>query len=172
MKSWQKWCLAVFAGGAVIHVAAIWGAPRFIMKIALDRTTVAASGANVFLHAPRASAERRTIVRPSPDLSYSICVADVSKGPIRVIAPVSEPYTSVSVFAANSDNVLALNDRQTDGKPIEILVAGRGQSVPEGVPVARLNSERAIVLVRRVIKDDQHEKQLDPIRGQATCGAS
>lgn len=170
MRGWVGWCLAVAAGAAVVHAAAVWAVPRVITKVALDRISVAASGANVFLHAPRAMAEVRTIVRPSPDLAYSVCVADVGGGPVKVFAPVSEPYTSVSVFAANSDNLLALNDRETGGKPIELTIAGPGQPVPEGGAVVRLPSDRAIVLVRRVIRNDAHFGELEAIRRQARCG--
>jgi uncharacterized membrane protein len=170
MRGWVKWCLAVIAGSAVVHVAAVWAVPRVITRIALDRMTVAASGANVFLHAPRATAEVRTIVRPSPDLTYSVCVADVGEGPVKVSAPVSEPYTSVSVFAANSDNLFALNDRETGGKPIELTIAGPDQPVADGGTVVRLPSERAIVLVRRVIRNEAHYGELQAIRQQARCG--
>jgi uncharacterized membrane protein len=171
VRRWQKWCLAVIAGSAVVHVAAVWGTPRLIMRIALNQTTKATGGVNTFLHPPRATAEARKIVRPSPDLSYSICVADVSRGPVRVTAPVTEPYTSVAVFAANSDNVFALNDRETGGRPIELTIAAPDQPVPEGTAVVRLPSERAIILVRRVIKDDAHLAAIEAIRREARCAS-
>ena len=172
MRRWLTWVVTVAVWSIVIHVAAVWAVPRLIMSTVLDRATEAASGTNVFLHAPRATAQARTIVRPSPDLSYSICIADVSGGPVRISAPVSEPYTSVSVFAANSDNLFALNDRDTSGQPIELTLAGLDQPAPEGAPIVRLPSNRAVILVRRVIKDDAHLSVLDPIRRQARCGAS
>ena len=53
---------------------------------------------------PMATADNQPIVRPSPDLAYSGCVFDVSKGPVLLdIAPVPDHYWSVSVFDARTD---------------------------------------------------------------------
>jgi uncharacterized membrane protein len=169
MKGWMKWLAAVIIGSVVVHVVAIWAAPRLIMGVVFERTTAAANGANVFLHAPRPSAASRAVVRPSPDLLYSICIADLGGGPIRVSVPVSEPYTSVSVFADNTDNVFALNDRETGGRPIEVVLARENQEVAGGTPVVRLPSDRAVVLVRRIIENDAHLARLEPIRQQDRC---
>jgi len=74
---------------------------------------------NTILHAPRPTSRSRGVVRPSPDMLYSICVYDLSAagGAVRVSThDMPETYWSVSLFDVDTNNFYALNDRQ--GKPV------------------------------------------------------
>jgi uncharacterized membrane protein len=168
--NWIVW-VAVIALGS--HLASTWYAPRYIMSRTMD-AIAGDNGSNVFIERPLADSDSRAVVRPSPDLMYSLCVLDLSAGPVHVRAPVSAPYTSLSVFAANSDNVFVLNDRAlkdaTQG--FDVWIAREGQSVPDGATVARLPSARGIALVRRVVTGPEHAAELEPLRQQARCEAA
>lgn len=169
MKPWMKWLAVVIIGGVLVHVAAVWALPRVIMSVAMDRIG-GEGGVNTFSHAPRTTHEFRAVVRPSPDLNYSICVLDLSEGPVRVSAPVSEPYTSVSVFAGNTDNIFAQNDRDAgENGIVSVIVAKKGQHVPQDVAVVWLPSDEGLALVRRVILSDAHNEELNRLREASVC---
>lgn len=121
---------------------------------------IARQGINVALPAPRADASARTVVRPSPDLLYTACVFDLSKGPLHITAPVQDGYVSVSGFGADSSNFFAVNDRNTPaaadgGKRFDLLLT-RDASVraPAGARVIVSPSTRGLVLFRSLIPDD------------------
>jgi uncharacterized membrane protein len=173
MNATLRWLGATAIVAGLVHVATTWYAPRFIMGRTMD-VIAGTDGANVFINRPVADADARGIVRPSPDLMYSLCVLDLAQGPVHIRAPASTPYTSVSVFAANSDNVFVQNDRAlADGAGgFDIWVVREGQTAPAGATVARLPSARGIALVRRVITDPQQALTLDALRREASCDAS
>ena len=73
------------------------------------------------------TASSRDIVLPSPDLLYSVCVFDVSQGPVRVTAnPQLKSYWSVALYAANSDNFFVINDRKAGDKPVDLWLVSEG----------------------------------------------
>lgn len=127
---------------------------------------IARGATNVALPAPRADANARTVVRPSPDLLYTACVFDLSHGPLHITAPVQGGYVSVSGFSADSSNFFAVNDRNTpvaaDGRKRFNLLLTRDASVtaPEGARVIVSPSTCGLVLFRSLIADDTTLPQL------------
>ena len=121
---------------------------------------LASGGYNVALPARRADASARTVVRPSPDLLYTVCVFDLSKGDLQISAPVPDSYASVSGFAADSSNFFAVNDRTAtiskDGrKRFELLLTRRAApAAATGTQVVVSPSDRGLVLFRTLITDD------------------
>lgn len=107
--------LAVAVGVAIVlHVAIVWAVPRVIMSVAIKR--IGNEGAlNAFTHSPRTTHEFRAVVRPSPDLAYSICVLDLSDGPVTIEVPASDPYTSLALYSSITDNYFVRNNRQDGG---------------------------------------------------------
>jgi uncharacterized membrane protein len=169
MKPRLAWLALVLLGAVLVHLLVIHCLPQLIMQ----RTMSAIggfTGSNVFIHTPPPGAGSRAVVRPSPDLLYSICILDLSEGPVRIRAAVSEPYSSLSVFAANSDNIFVVNDRQVSGDHFEaVLATGDAPIDGAGAPVVRLPSAHGIALVRRVITDPAQLAQLEAQRHDSSC---
>lgn len=117
-------------------------------------------GYNVALPAVRATAASKAIVRPSPDLLYTVCLFDLERGPLRVRAPVQDSYLSVSGYADNTDNFFALNDREiapgADGsRQLDLLIARPGQAVAlESVQVIEAPSDRGVILFRSLVTSE------------------
>lgn len=159
------WLLGVLIGAALVQVAAVAALPRAIMSRVLGVLT-AQAGENAFVHPPLATAESRAIVRPSPDLAYSSAVFDVSERPLHVVVPLTAPYTSLSGFAANTDNFFALNDRTAGGDPIDVVLVG--PSTPraglEGQRLVESPSDRGVLLVRRVVPSAEAFAAIDAAR--------
>ncbi len=172
MRRALPWVGAVLVGAALVHVVAVWAIPRVIMlgtMVALARQ----QGCNVAVYAPRADETARAVVRPSPDLLYSLCVYDVADGPVQITADVPrDTYWSVSMFAANTDNFFVLNDRQATGGRVALVLAppGAAVEVPDGAVRVDAPSTRGIVLVRTLVSDEARLAELDAVRRTFRCG--
>jgi uncharacterized membrane protein len=149
----MRWWAGVLLGAVVVHFAAVAALPYAIMHVAMRRMQ-RASAPNELAHGPLATAASRGIVRPSPDLAYSSLVFDVSERPLQVRVPLTPPYTSLSGFAANTDNFFAIND----------LTAGASSALIVEAP-----SNRGILLVRRVVPSAEAFAEIDAVRRRASA---
>jgi uncharacterized membrane protein len=168
-RAWQLG-LCFAAAVAVGHVATVIAAPRAIMHLAMGRLSQHGRLINAFRFSDRIDAHARWVVRPSPDLAYASCVYDLSRGAIMVSAAPSADhgYTSVSVFAAQTDNIAAF-DTLTHPQGIRFALALRGQTVPQGVAVVRTASAKGIILDRRLAPDAAAFAAADHARRADRC---
>lgn len=132
-----------------------------------------AGGYNRMLHPPRPTAQSRTVVRPSPDQLYSICVYNLSNGPVVIdgTAP-TDTYWSLSFYAHNSDNFFVVNDRELPQKSFRYVLVREGDKAPDGAPedqIVRSPSETGIILQRVFIDRDARADELDAQRKSASC---
>jgi len=170
----MRWLVGVLLGAVVVHFVAVAALPYAIMRAAMGRMQRAAT--NELAHSPLATAESRGIVRPSPDLAYSSLVFDVSECALEVRVPLTAPYTSLSGFAANTDNFFAVNDLGTSAKVIgELQVVLWGPTLRaswDAVGDARIvhsPSDRGILLVRRVVPSQTAFAEIDAARRRAVA---
>ena len=152
------WALVVLVVAIVVHVLAVWAAPRLIMRKVFEGAP-AASGTNRAFYPPMTSAESRSIVMPSPDLLYAICTYDLAGGPVRITAsPGLDSYWSVALYSAASDNWYVINDRQAGGRPVDLVVAERGMmrsasAASTSATVLEAPSRKGLVLMRVLVSD-------------------
>jgi uncharacterized membrane protein len=170
-RSW-KWIAATLLVAVVVHGASVLFLPRLVM-IQTMAGIAKPAGINAIVHAPRPSWRSRGVVRPSPDLLYSICVYDLSaaKGAVRVSThDAPETYWSVSVFDADTNNFHALNDRQAKTGSADFVLVAAGTSVGAGgLPVVAAPTNRGIVLFRTLVNDETHIAEIDAARHYAAC---
>jgi len=171
-----QWLAAVAVLAVVFHFAIVWAVPRAVMSVAM--TKIGGEGAlNTFSHPSRATDASRAVVRPSPDLAYSICILDLSKGPVRIEVPASAPYTSLALYSSVTDNYFVRNNREgeglRDGEMIGLVVTGPGDEapaeLPEGFAAVASPTAKGLALVRRVIENDEAMPRLDEIRSHSVC---
>jgi uncharacterized membrane protein len=153
--------LALFVAVAVLaHVATVALLPTVINGVVVHRLAQRSGGYNRAVAWPRATADARLIVRPSPDMLYTSCAFDVSEHPLRITAPIQDSYVSISGFAANTDNFFALNDSKVapgpDGRrQFDVVLAKPGASdLPAGARVITAPSDRGLILFRSLIPRD------------------
>ena len=167
----RRWLLPVLTGLSLAWVAWIFvlhATPSFLMGMAMARLDKA--GVNRFAHGPLATDKSRVIVRPSPDLAYSSCPFDLSKGPVLVdVAPVPAPYWSLSIFDQRTDVAFVRNNRETRGGSIRIALARDGQEVPAGIETVRLADNRGIALVRILVESKDRFAEIDRARKASVC---
>lgn len=169
MSALSKSLLIVLITAVVVHLAVILSTPNLLMAVAFKRLSDDGRRVNVMVHSPQTSETSRTIVRLSPDLAYSSCAFDLSKGPVRVKAAKASDYMSVSVYAANSDNIFAVNDRQAPNG-VDLIIIGKGQAAPSGAAlVVQSPTQRGIVLERRLAPSAETFAAADLARKQDVC---
>lgn len=152
MYRWLIIALLSLAAGAVGYVLTMNSIPNAIMGVAIKRVSQDGKAFNVWNHGPRTTEASRAIVRPSPDLAYSSCAYDLSKGPVRITVYPWTDYYSLSLYQANTDNFWVKNDREVGGKAIDVLLISKDMKVKvqAGTDVVTSPSERGIALVRRL----------------------
>lgn len=171
MKPAVKLVLLGIAVAVAAHVATIFIAPYVLMHAAMERISRGGQLVNQWSHPPRTSEQSRRVVRPSPDLAYSACVYDLSDGPLRVTASAWDDYMSVSVFAANSDNIFVQNDRQAPNG-VDFVLVRRGDAHPAGAgQIVESPSARGIILQRRVAPTAERFAAAAAARRGDICGS-
>ena len=184
MRSWSTrqrlWLyrgLTLLSTALIVHVLAVWATPRLIMNRLMNGPTAQAMNMlNQAAFPPAVDASARRVVMPSPDLLYSVCVFDVSAGPVRVRASPGLPsYWSIALYAANSDNFFVLNDRQAGAAPVDLWLVSEGPNprdpaVPPGARVVVSPSTQGFLLMRVLTADYEAEKAIvEPARRSLQC---
>ena len=172
MKRWLAPLAAGALSAAIAWQATLLAAPFALMRVAMRRLAANAPE-NAFVHSPPTRADRQLVVRPSPDLLYSICVFDVSAGAVLVdVPPIARHYWSVSIFDARTDVAAVRSDRDTGGGPARLALVARGQAAPAGYDAVPLAHPRGIALIRVLVSGDDDVRAVDPLRQQASCRTS
>lgn len=169
----RRWGLPLLLGlilAGVAHHTALIQTPRILMTLASRRISSAA-GYNRLFQAPLPTATSRAIVRPSPDLAYSSCPFDLSKGPLLIdVEPVPALYWSLAVFDPRTDVAFVRNNVQAGGKPIRVaLIGDSGGQAPAGYEPVRINGGSGIALVRILVDDRARFPQIDAARRASSC---
>jgi uncharacterized membrane protein len=169
MKPLIKSVMIVLVTAVAVHLAVILSAPNLLMAVAFKRLSGEGKMVNFMIYPPRTTEASRAIVRPSPDLAYASCAYDLSKGPVRVKAAKAPDYMSVSVYAANSDNIFAINDRQAP-EGVDLVIVHKGQVAPIGTAiVVQSPTQRGIVLERRLAPSAEAFAVADRARKKSVC---
>jgi uncharacterized membrane protein len=170
------WLGPIFLGLAIAvlaHIGAIVAIPNAIMLIAMERIAGQAGGWNTLYHMARVDARNQRIVRSSPDLAYSTCALDVSKGPVRATIGKGGDYVSVALYGDNTDNVFSLNDRAMGEQGARLFITDGNSAVTPvaGETLVRLPSSKGLLLVRRLAPSLVAFKAADLVREKDVCGA-
>lgn len=154
------WICLTLGLGAVVHLGIVlsipWLAGAYLRSL---------EPPNAIFHAPKISAAYNPIRRSGTDLIYSVCNYNLSRGPLRVAAPVVKPYTSFSCFALNSDNFFIKNDQQVkDGFDV-VLIGPRAPepAAPES-EIVRSPTTTGFLIFRYFVGDGSHEEQIERMR--------
>jgi uncharacterized membrane protein len=172
MRQYLSLGIAVVVVAIVTHLVSVWALPTVIMSRAINR--IGAVGMNQIHFQKRPDETARGIVRPSPDLLYSVCPYDLSVGPLRVRSPVpNDTYWSVSLFDDATNNFYVLNDRQAYAAKqsvVDFLIVPSGANEnTEGFKTVASPSTKGLALFRTLIYDDKRLPEIEALRRGATC---
>ncbi len=162
---------AVIAG----HFAAINLIPGLIMSKAMQKMEARGIGLHDFTLAPQTTPQTQSVVRPSPDLAYSICRYDFSKldGALEIKSSNWSDYWSISFFDANTNNFKRFSYPEENPPSASILLVrgGTGQGAIENEhPVVISPSEKGLILIRRLAPTVEAYQQVKKLSKGDKCG--
>ncbi|MEL7486711.1 MAG: DUF1254 domain-containing protein [Pseudomonadota bacterium] len=166
----------LLAAAAIGHYAALALAPRVIMTTALEKMADRGVPLHAFAASPRITPQTQTVVRPSPDLAYSICRYDFDQtsGPIEIVAARSQALSSISFYDASTNNFARyrLDANASDG-PTTLALRGPRDAGPDGERSTAIRSPttRGLVLIRRLAPTADAYDAARALAGQDRCGS-
>lgn len=176
MRRWIGPVLAAVVIGCAVHVATIVVIPQAIMRVVLRGAAANAGGVNHFLHSPRTTPQSQTVVRPSPDLAYSACSIDVSRGPVEVAINRTVAPAVVALYGQNTDTIwsagglVTVPGEQPNPAPLHLVITGAPEHIaPKGATAVRLQSSKALLLVRRLAPTSESFAAVDAERRKDVC---
>ena len=167
----MRWLLAaaVFLFMALVgHIAVLTAIPSLVMGKAQARMESSGIGRYRWSAAPRMTPRTQSVVRPSPDLSYAICRFDVADGPVRLSAPLSDTYGSLSIFDSRTNNVFVAS-LQT-GSPFKGVIVHAPDEHPasSGYETVALGG-KGLALIRRLAPDEASHRAATDLTDGAVC---
>jgi uncharacterized membrane protein len=113
------WILSGLILGGIVHLSTVLAMPQAATQDAYSRLTpLTPVNAMVPLAAPTVD----TTIMPfmDPAFAAAVCRYDLSNGSIKLTAPVSQAYTSVTFYTRKSVAYYAINDRAAGRRTIEL----------------------------------------------------
>ncbi|MEZ5889443.1 MAG: DUF1254 domain-containing protein [Xanthobacteraceae bacterium] len=175
MIRWVLWLLAGLILGGVVHFATILLLPRTATRDAYARLEPI-TRVNAFTLLPAPRPEQAVIPFMDPAFATAVCRYDLSHGWIKLTAPVSQAYTSVTFYTRAGIAFYAINDRAAGRRTVELdlMTPAQHEALPteEDVTAAdRLIVESptpaGLIVVRALIP----EPALQPMANAAVSAA-
>lgn len=153
------WIIGGVLLGGVIHLVTVLLLPRTATQDAYARIS-AISPVNSMVPMPQPTSERAVMPYMDPAFASAVCRYDLSKGPLKLTAPVSPAYTSVSFYTRNGVAYYAINDRAAGRRVIELDLMTNAQR-------ALLPDDEEITAADRLIVESPTEAGLIVVRAFA-----
>lgn len=130
-----RWLLLLLGGallGGIVHLATIIVLPRTATQDAYSRLEPIAP-VNTVVTLPAPTPEKEIIPFTDPAFASAVCRYDLSQGPLKLVAPVSPAYTSVSFYTRNNIAYYAINDRAAGRRAIELdlMTVAQHEDIPD-----------------------------------------
>lgn len=159
MIRWLLWLLGGIVLGGVVHLATVLAMPRAATKDAYSRL-VPIAPVNTMVQLPAPAAQSSIMPFMDPAFATAVCRYDLSGGSIKLNAPVSEAYTSVTFYTRESVAYYAINDRAAGRRAIELDLMTPEQH-------AQLPEEEDVTAADRLIIDSPSTTGLIVLRALA-----
>jgi len=129
---WLLWTLAGIILGGIVHLATILVLPRTASQDAYARLEPI-TAVNTMTSIPRPTAAKALLPYMDPAFAVAVCRYDLGNGPMRLTAPVSQAYTSVTFYTRRGVAYYGINDRAAGRRTIELLLMTTAQhdALPE-----------------------------------------
>src|ERR1700761_6825447 len=126
------WILAAILLGGIVHLATVLAMPQTATEDAYSRLAPL-TPVNSVVPLPSPSAKSALMPFMDPAFATAVCRYDLSKGSLKLIAPVSQAYTSVTFYTRKSIAYYAINDRAAGRRTIDLdlMTPEQHAEVPE-----------------------------------------
>ena len=119
MTRWLLWGLAGILLGGIVHLATILALPRTASQDAYARLAPIAP-VNAMTPIPAPTPANAILPFMDPAFAAAVCRYDLSAGPMKFTAPVSQAYTSVTFYTRYGVAYYGINDRAAGRRLIEL----------------------------------------------------
>jgi uncharacterized membrane protein len=116
---WLLWSLAGILLGGIVHLATILALPRTANQDAYARLAPIAP-VNAMTPIPAPTPAKAILPFMDPAFAVAVCRYDLSAGPMKFTAPVSQAYTSVTFYTRYGVAYYGINDRAAGRRLIEL----------------------------------------------------
>jgi uncharacterized membrane protein len=159
-----RWLLLLLGGvllGGIVHLATIIILPRTATQDAYARLTPIAP-VNTVIQLPAPTPEKATMPFMDPAFVSAICRYDLSDGPLKLSAPISHGYTSISFYTNSDVAYYAINDRSAGKRAIELdlMTTEQHNAMPENENVTAADllivespTETGIIEIRALVPE-------------------
>jgi len=177
MISWLLWLLGGLLGGGIVHLATVLYLPRTATQDAYSRLApITRVNTTVPLDAPAT----KTAIMPfmDPAFATAVCRYDLSGGSLKLTAPVSAAYTSVSFYTRYGLAYYAINDRAAGRRVIELelMTSQQRNDLPEEEDVTAADrlivespTTTGLIVIRALIPEPGMGPTVRGALAQARC---
>lgn len=126
MIRWVLWLLGGALMGGIVHLGTVLYLPTTATQDAYARI-FPVSPVNAVVALPAPTSESTIVPFMDPAFAAAVCRYDLTGGPIKLRAPVSPAYTSVSFYTNKGVAYYAINDRAAGRRVIELELMTKAQ---------------------------------------------
>jgi uncharacterized membrane protein len=171
------WLLAAILLGGVVHLSTVLALPQAAKEDAYSRL-VPLTPVNSVVPLPAPTPDKTIMPFMDPAFAAAVCRYDLTGGSLKLIAPVSQAYTSVTFYTRNSVAYYAINDRAAGRRSIELdlMTPAQHAQVPEEEDVTAADrlivespSTRGLVVVRALAPEPGLMAAVRGALARATC---
>ena len=136
MIRWLLWLLAGALLGGIVHLVAVLMLPRTATQDAYARLAPM-TPVNAVTPLPPPTPGNAVLPFMDPAFAVAICRYDLGSGPIKLTAPVSQAYTSVTFYTRRGVAYYGINDRAAGRRSIELdlMTTAQHDAMPEEADV-------------------------------------
>jgi uncharacterized membrane protein len=144
MIRWLLWLLSGVLLGGIVHLVTVLILPRTATQDAYSRL-IAIAPVNTVTAVPQPTSQSELMPYMDPAFATAVCRYDLKNGPLKLTAPVSPAYTSVSFYTRHGVAYYAINDRAAGRRVIELdlMTSAQRSDLPEDEDVTA--ADRLIV---------------------------
>jgi len=113
------WILLGLLLGGIVHLSTVLAMPQAAKLDAYSRLAPL-TPVNAMVPLPAPTADTTIMPYMDPAFAAAVCRYDLSNGTIKLTAPVSQAYTSVTFYTRKSVAYYAINDRAAGRRTIEL----------------------------------------------------
>jgi uncharacterized membrane protein len=150
------WLIGGALMGGIVHLGTVLYLPTTATQDAYARISPL-SPVNTMVALPAPTSENSIVPFMDPAFAAAVCRYDLANGPVKLRAPVSPAYTSVSFYTNKSIAYYAINDRAAGRRVIELELMTKAQreELPDDEETAAADrlivespSETGLIVVR------------------------
>jgi uncharacterized membrane protein len=113
------WILAAVLLGGIVHLSTVLAMPQAAKQDAYSRL-MPLTPVNTMVPLASPTADAAIMPFMDPAFAQAVCRYDLSGGSLKLLAPVSQAYTSVTFYTRKSVAYYAINDRAAGRRTIEL----------------------------------------------------